>query len=281
MAQNWFKHDYSARNDEKILELRAEYGWHGYGLFFALVESMCETETGCIDIDRIGGLSVGYGLPKEELLTFINFCLDIDLFYEDEDGLIRNGRVIEHLELMDTLKEAGRKGANKRWGQQSDGGGNGEGSSPPNADEIRQDEIRQDNTREDEPFKSNVRIVDYLSDHDLSEVEDKNIVLACHIWKAVDSLQPNNKTTQRAKLKTWVEPVRLMVDQDERTHEEIWALWKKIKADSFWHNKILSTSTLRKKYDRLSINLKNSKPQNNGINEGKLNEQLANLYSQP
>ncbi len=148
MAQNWFKHDYSARNDEKILELRAEYGWKGYGLFFGLVESMCETETGCIDTERIGGLSVGYGLPKDELLTFIEFCLDIELFYEDEEGLVKNKRVIEHLEHMNTLKEAGKKGAQKRWNKQKDRGANGEANNNPNADKIRLDKIREEKRRE-------------------------------------------------------------------------------------------------------------------------------------
>ena len=71
MPQNWFKHDYGARNDDNILELRAEYGWKGYGLFYAFIETMAENEKGAIDLDKIGGLSIGYNLPKEELLAFV------------------------------------------------------------------------------------------------------------------------------------------------------------------------------------------------------------------
>ena len=144
MAQHWFKHDYSARNDEKILELRAEYGWKGYGLFFAIVETMCETEKGCIDTDRIGGLSVGFSLPKDELLNFIDFCTSIELLYEDDDGLIRNKRVVEHLDHMNTLKEAGKKGANKRWKQHKNRGANGGANATPNAEKIREDKKREE-----------------------------------------------------------------------------------------------------------------------------------------
>mgnify|MGYP001572489914 CR=1 FL=1 len=32
----YFSHDYNARNDEKILELRVKYGAEGYGLFCTL-----------------------------------------------------------------------------------------------------------------------------------------------------------------------------------------------------------------------------------------------------
>jgi len=166
MAQHWFKHDYSARNDEKILELRAEYGWEGYGIFFALVETMCETETGCIDTDRIGGLSVGFSLPKDKLLAFIEFCVNIELLYEDEDGLIRNDRVVAHLDHMNTLKEAGKKGANKRWKDHKNRGANRGANGSPNADKNREDKNREDNNYKqfvdfwNEVNECNLRITD-------------------------------------------------------------------------------------------------------------------------
>ena len=103
------------------------------------------------------------------------------------------------------------------------------------------------------------RIIDTVSDID--QIEDKNVVLACHLWHDVNSLQPNNKTTQRAKVKTWAEPIRLMVEQDDRTYEEIWDLWKRVQKDEFWITNILSPAKLRDKFDQLSIKLKPQKPQ--------------------
>lgn len=148
MAQNWFKHDYNARNDDNILELRAEYGWKGYGLFYAFIETMAENEKGAIDINKIGGLSVGFSLPKEELITFIETCIEIGLFTKDEDGFIRNKRITKHVEKLKGFKEAGKKGAKKRWSNDSDRGANrgasGRGNATPNADKIRQDKNRKD-----------------------------------------------------------------------------------------------------------------------------------------
>lgn len=38
----YFGHDYNARNDEKILKLRRDMGWEGFGIYWALVEKMYE-----------------------------------------------------------------------------------------------------------------------------------------------------------------------------------------------------------------------------------------------
>jgi len=55
----YFRHDYSARNDQKILMIRSEFNnWEGYGLFFAILECLCEAK-GHITRDALGGISMG------------------------------------------------------------------------------------------------------------------------------------------------------------------------------------------------------------------------------
>ncbi len=61
----WFKHDYNARNDEKILELRAEFGAEGYGIFWMLMEKMAENHYGWLDGGLKGGLSVDLNTDKK------------------------------------------------------------------------------------------------------------------------------------------------------------------------------------------------------------------------
>lgn len=111
------------------------------------------------------------------------------------------------------------------------------------------------------------KIVDVISDID--SISDKNTLLALHIWNDVDSLRPNNKITQNAKVETWSEPIRLLVEQDQRTHEEIWKLWKKVHRDEFWRKNILSTAKLREKFDQLAI-----KFQPNGKNHDQFIDKL-------
>jgi hypothetical protein len=104
----YFDHDYSARNDQKILELRAEYGWQGYGIYFAILEILCESK-GYIKREAFAGLSLGLNKDKSELITLIEFCLKITLFLENEKG-IYSQRILDHLAFREKLSEAGSKG---------------------------------------------------------------------------------------------------------------------------------------------------------------------------
>lgn len=135
----YFQHDYNARNDQKILELRAEYGAEGYGIWWMLLETLAEQDEG-IDRGAIGGLSLAYGVDKQRLLAIIDFCIDLGLLYE-QDGYLKNKRMDAHKNWRNELQEAGKKGAEKRWKRQNNRGANGH----PNA----QDRTGQDRTEQD------------------------------------------------------------------------------------------------------------------------------------
>lgn len=111
----YFSHDYNARNDEKILELRAEFGPEGYGVFWMIVETMAENENSGVKATLIGGLSLGYGVAKDRLCQIINKCLELNLFYE-EDGYYFSIRLLSHKNYRNKLSVAGKKGAEIKWG---------------------------------------------------------------------------------------------------------------------------------------------------------------------
>ncbi len=116
----YFSHDYNARNDEKILELRAEYGAEGYGIFWMIIETMAENNNAGLQKCLIGGLSLSYGIAKGKLSAIIDTSLKIELFYENE-GFIFSKRLITHKESIKEYKkersESGKIGADKRWGK--------------------------------------------------------------------------------------------------------------------------------------------------------------------
>lgn len=110
----WFKHDYNARNDEKILELRSVYGAEAYGVYWMIIESMAETGCGGIKSNLIGGLSLGYGVAKDKLIAIIKYCLEIGLFYE-EDGFYFSKRMVKHKQEREVFSINGKIGAENRW----------------------------------------------------------------------------------------------------------------------------------------------------------------------
>lgn len=114
----YFQHDFNARNDEKILELRSIFGAEGYGIFWMMVETMAESPDGKVKASLMGGLSHGYGLPKDRLQKILNCCVDLGLF-KLQKGNYLSGRLMRYKEFRQKMAEFGREGANKRWGGDS------------------------------------------------------------------------------------------------------------------------------------------------------------------
>jgi len=108
----YFDHDYNARNDQKILSLRAEMGWEGYGLFFATCEVLCEAG-GYISKDGLDGIAFGLFVPLQKYTEFMDVCIKSGLFTED-GGKISNNRILEHVENRNRMKQKGKYMFEKR-----------------------------------------------------------------------------------------------------------------------------------------------------------------------
>lgn len=140
----FFDHDYSSRNDDKILEMRSVYKGEGYGIFWMILETMAENENGGFNKSLIGGLSGGYGVAKGWLSEFIDYCLTINLFYEKE-GYIFSKRMLQHKSRMQLFSESGKKGATKRWGNNRGAmGGLSGGYAGANAERIDKKERKEE-----------------------------------------------------------------------------------------------------------------------------------------
>lgn len=140
----YFRHDYNARNDDKILELRSRFGGEGYGVFWMIIETMAENEGGGIKASLIGGLSHGYGVAKGWLNDFLTECVNIGLLYE-ESGTYYSKRLLTHKEFRKFLSQKGADGAKKRCG------GYSPPNTTPNAKERKEKEI--ENTKEERNIK--------------------------------------------------------------------------------------------------------------------------------
>ena len=70
---------------------------------------------------------------------------------------------------------------------------------------------------------------------------------------------------EKAKLKKWSDPIRLMIEQDKRPLEELRAIWQYLnKGDGFWETTIASTEGVRKHADQILIKSKNNGKQPTG-----------------
>lgn len=159
----WFKHDYNARNDEKILELLSEHGAESYGIYWMIVETMAENDNGGVKASLMGGLSHGFRVAKGRLIEIIECCLRVELFYEKE-GFYYSNRMLKHKEERKFLSEMGKNGAEKKWG----GYGGAKGMLK------RREEIREEKKIKAVYFKDNFAI---FPDESKIELDEHQVLL--------------------------------------------------------------------------------------------------------
>tara|TARA_R100001082_G_C4341330_1_gene150276 strand:- start:421 stop:1158 length:738 start_codon:yes stop_codon:yes gene_type:complete len=106
----YFSHDSNARNDQRIMKVRMQYGMEGYGIYFGLIEILREQQDYTLYIDDLSGvafdLRVDVEVVSDIVLNYNLFKVEGDLFYSKS--------LKRRLECMDAKKqkrvEAGRLG---------------------------------------------------------------------------------------------------------------------------------------------------------------------------
>lgn len=83
-----------------------------------------------------------------------------------------------------------------------------------------------------------------------NKFSDDDFKCAEFISSLIKQLNPDQK---EPNLNQWADDIRLMRTVDKRDHRDICAVFKFANQDSFWQSNVLSVKTLRKQFDKLSI----------------------------
>jgi hypothetical protein len=111
----YFSHDSNAKDDPKILQLRMELGWEGYGLFWALIELLRNESDYRM---RTHYKSIAFALQTQED-TIKKLINDFNLFVIDEQCFWSES-LLKRMELKEERSEKARESAKKRWNQNND-----------------------------------------------------------------------------------------------------------------------------------------------------------------
>ena len=115
----YFSHDANAMTDTKILNMRADYGMEGYGLFWAIIEQLRSEENYILPLSK-NTLKVNTN-TSINIEEYINNCInEYGLFNVSDDGkYFYSNSLKRRMSIKDEKKirrsEAGKKGAEKRW----------------------------------------------------------------------------------------------------------------------------------------------------------------------
>lgn len=230
----YFPHDFNARMDEKILEMRSKYGFEGYGLYWALIELMAEASNYKLSLKRINGIAMAMPYDCQKLTIFIDDCIGkpIELFSSDgecfwSESLLRRMIVME--EGRARKSSAGRKGAKKRW----------QGHSGANGEAMAEDGI-----------------VERVEKSKVYTQDSFEMKIAKHLFNKIQERHPEHKEPDFQK---WAKHADLMVRKDERKKEKIKEVIDWCQDSEFWQNNILSTAKLRSQFDQLILKMGGSK----------------------
>lgn len=149
--KGYFSHDIDARNDLKMIRLRKRHGLAGIGAFWCICERLCAADDYRIGTDYEG---IALELDCDESLIK-SVVEDFGLFIVD-GGQFWSRSMCKRMAIKDekakALSEAGKRGAQKRWGN------NGEAmatliapNSPliaPNSNKIKENKIKEEGRNE-------------------------------------------------------------------------------------------------------------------------------------
>lgn len=110
----YFSHDATAQHDVKCVKLRRELGWEGYGLFWALIETLRGEPDHKLPLSALEDLAFVMHTSKEKLHAIVTryelFVIDNEFFFSAR----LNRSMSEYNSLKNKLVEAGRKGGLSR-----------------------------------------------------------------------------------------------------------------------------------------------------------------------
>jgi hypothetical protein len=273
----YFSHDTNARNDEKILCLRADYGITGYGAFWILIEMMFENQDTQLSHKHVKGIAYSLNMEVELLTNIINSCIEYGLFVSDGENFWSESlrkRKGTYINKREKKVEAGLKSAEARRlkslenSEQTSNFAEQESNLAQTKSNYAQASFEQNSNTSETVFEQNLNSVptefntEPTKSNKLKEIKGKEKeIFNSSLPKSEISeegkefanffkelLPPTQKVTE-ADLKNWADTFDKLVRIDKRSRDEVYQVTEWARKDSFWgeQGNFLSACKLRNK----------------------------------
>lgn len=112
----YFSHDSNALTDTKILNMRADYGLEGYGLYWAIIEMMRNEEDYRLEVNKNTYRAIKTLTNTTiDVEKFIKDCIeDYELFEQKEENF-HSKSLLKRMEVKEKKSAVAREKAQKRW----------------------------------------------------------------------------------------------------------------------------------------------------------------------
>ena len=82
--------------------------------------------------------------------------------------------------------------------------------------------------------------------------DESHFNFASYMFAKIQKLNPRHKAPN---LSNWAKEIRLLIERDKRTKDEVLKVFDFANSHHFWQSNILSPKTLRKHFDKLLIEM--------------------------
>ena len=107
----YFSHDSNARNDQRLMKVRMQYGMEGYGVYFGIIEILREQKDYTLTFDDIDSISFDLRVDKEKIEDIVE---NYDLFEIKGHTMFYSKSLMRRMLALDEkrqkLASAGKKG---------------------------------------------------------------------------------------------------------------------------------------------------------------------------
>lgn len=112
----YFSHDSNALTDTKILNMRADYGLEGYGLYWAIIEMLRNEEDYKLELSKNTYRAIKtLTNTKIDIEKFIKDCIEDYKLFNEKDEKFYSNSLLRRMEEKDKKSTIAREKAQKRW----------------------------------------------------------------------------------------------------------------------------------------------------------------------
>lgn len=112
----YFSHDSNALTDTKILNMRADYGLEGYGLYWVIIEMMRNEENYKLELNKNTYRAIKTLTNTTiDIEKFINDCIEDYKLFEQKDKKFYSNSLLKRMEVKEKKSAIAREKAQKRW----------------------------------------------------------------------------------------------------------------------------------------------------------------------
>jgi hypothetical protein len=109
----YFSHDSNARGDEKLLELRCDMGWEGYGLYWAIIEMLRDATKYQLECNY---KRIAFGLNTEP--EKVQKVVESFKLFQIKDGSFFSVSLRQRMKKADEISKSASKAAKSRWNKE-------------------------------------------------------------------------------------------------------------------------------------------------------------------